>query len=229
MLVLGGSLKRREKMSARLGDILAQMYLMSTVLKRYQDVGESADAPLMHWNIQNSRYLAQEAFKGVIGNYPSKLVGMFLNLVVFPLGRPFAVQSDELGHQVAKLVISPSATRDRFTADCHLPKTSDEAVGALELAFAATIAAEPIDVKVRDAEKRGLFENNPDANVRDIANVAFKQGVVTAEEYAVLKRRDELRNIVIRVDDFPFDFDIATANKRDVAPSVGAVPVRIAA
>ncbi len=179
--------------------------------------------------MQNSRYLAQEAFKGVIANYPSKLVAMFLNFIIFPFGRPYAVQSDELGHQVAKLVISPSATRDRFTADCHLPKTSDEPVGALEMAFAATIAAEPIDAKVREAEKRGLFENNPDANVRDIAHVAFKLGVVTAAEYATLKRRDELRNIVIRVDDFPFDFDVATANKRNVEPSRVVIPERAAA
>jgi acyl-CoA dehydrogenase len=229
MLVLGGSLKRREKMSARLGDILAQMYLMSAALKRYHDVGQAADAALLHWNMQNSRYQAQEAFKGVIGNYPNKLVGMLLNFAIFPFGRPFTVVSDDIGHEVAKLMINPSATRDRFTADCHLPKTSDEPVGALELAFAATIAAEPIDAKVRDAEKRGLFDDNPDANVRDIAHVAFKQGVVTAEEYAVLKRRDEMRNIVIRVDDFPFDFDVATANKRSVAPSVAVVNERIAA
>ncbi len=126
-------------------------------------------------------------------------------------------------------MISPSATRDRFTEGCHLPKTSDEPVGALELAFAATIAAEPIDAKVREAEKRGLFDNNPDANVRDIADVAFKQGVVSAEEYVVLKRRDELRNIVIRVDDFPFDFDVATANKRNVQASAAGMPERLAA
>lgn len=230
MLVLGGSLKRREKISARLGDILAQMYLMSATLKRYRDDGQQqADAPLLHWNMCNSRYLAQEAFKGVIANYPSKLVGMFLNLVIFPLGRSFAVQSDEVGHQIAKLMISPSATRSRLTADCHLPKTVDEPVGALEQALAATIAAEPIDAKVRDAEKRGLFDNNPDANVRDIAYVAFKQGVVTAEEYVLLKRRDELRDIVVRVDDFPFDFDVATANRRNVAASKAAAPKLVAA
>ncbi len=229
MLVLGGSLKRREKISARLGDILAQMYLMSAALKRYQDVGEKADAPLLHWNMQNARYQAQEAFKGVLANYPNKLVSLFLNLVIFPLGRPFAVQSDEVGHQVAKLMINPSATRDRFTADCYIPKTTDDPVGAIEQALAATIAAEPIDAKVREAEKRGLFENNPDANVRDIAHVAFKQGVVNADEYAVLKRRDELRDIVVRVDDFPFDFDVATANKRNVEPSKGGMAERIAA
>ena len=82
---------------------------------------------------------------------------------------------------------------------------------------------------MREAERRGLFDGNPDANVRDIAHVAFKQGVVSAEEYAVLKRRDELRDIVVRVDDFPFDFDVATANKRNVEPSKAVIPERIAA
>jgi acyl-CoA dehydrogenase len=229
MLVLGGSLKRREIISARLGDILAQMYLMSAVLKRYQDDGQQkADAPLMHWNMMHSRYLAQEAFQGVIANYPSKLVGLLLRIVIFPFGRPFKMQPDSIGHQIAKLMISPSETRDRLTSDCHLPKSVDEPVGAIEQAFAATIAAEPIDTKVRKAEKQGVFENNPDANVRDISSVAFKLGVITAEEYAILKTRDELRDIVIRVDDFPFDFDVATAAKRNVEPSLTDMPGRAA-
>jgi acyl-CoA dehydrogenase len=230
MLVLGGSLKRREKISARLGDILAQMYLMSTVLKRYQDEGrQAADAPLLHWCMCNSRFLAQEAFTGVLANYPNKLIGKLLSFAIFPFGHPYVVQSDDLGHQVAKLLIAPSETRERLTANCYIPKTVDEPVGALEQALVAVIAAEPIDAKVRAAEKRGMFENNPQANVRDIAHVAFKQGVITAEEYAVLKRRDELRDIVIHVDDFPFDYGIATAAKRNVASSAEPVAERIAA
>ena len=36
--------------------------------------------------------------------------------VVFPLGRPYVVPSDALGHQVAHLLIPPSAPRDRLTA-----------------------------------------------------------------------------------------------------------------
>jgi acyl-CoA dehydrogenase len=230
MLVLGGGLKRREKLSARLGDILSQMYLMSTVLKRYEDEGrQQADSPLLHWSMWNSMYLAQEAFEGVIANYPSKLIGKLLHLAIFPFGHPYVIQSDEVGHRVAKLLITPSATRERLTADCYIPLTVDEPVGALEQALIATIAAEPIDVKVRDAEKRGLFANNPRANVRDIAHAAFQQGVVTAEEYAVLQHRDKLRDIVVHVDDFPFDYGVASANKRNVATSSAAIEERVAA
>ena len=210
MLVLGGGLKRREKLSARLGDILAQMYLMSATLKRYEAEGrQPADAPLLHWSIWDSMFKAQLAFDGVIANYPSKFVAFFLNRIIFPFGHPYVVPSDDLGHQVAKSLISPSATRDRLTAETFVPRTEKEAVGAVELALAATLEAEPIDAKVREAEKKGLLDDNPDANVRDIAHAAFAAGIVTAAEYAVLKRRNELRDIVIRVDDFPMDYGLS--------------------
>ncbi|MCP5268421.1 MAG: acyl-CoA dehydrogenase [Zoogloeaceae bacterium] len=210
MLVLGGGLKRREKLSARLGDILAQMYLMSATLKRYESEGrQQADAPLMHWSIWDSMFKAQLAFDGVIANYPSKFVAFVLNRLIFPFGHPYVVPADDLGHKVAKALIEPSATRDRLTAETYLPKTEQEAVGAVELALAATIEAEPIDAKIRAAEKSGKLNDNPDANVRDIAHAAFAAGIVSAAEYAVLKRRNELRDIVIRVDDFPMDYGLS--------------------
>jgi acyl-CoA dehydrogenase len=115
------------------------------------------------------------------------------------------VPSDRIGHQVAKLLIEPSASRDRLTAEAYVPKVESEAVGALELALAATIAAEPIEAKIRAAEKSGVLADNPEANVRDLAHAAFAAGIVTPAEYTVLKRRNELRDKVIHVDDFPHD------------------------
>jgi acyl-CoA dehydrogenase len=209
MLVLGGGLKRKEKISARLGDILAQMYLISATLKRYEAEGrQQADAALMHWSVQDSLVQAQEAFDGVLANYPSPLVGWF---------RPHVVPSDDIGHQVAKALISPSATRERLTAGCFVAKTEADAVGAIELALTATLEAEPIEAKIREAEKSGKFDGNPLANVRDVALAAYEAGVLSAAEYAVIKRRNELRDIVIRVDDFAPDFGVATAlNKPEV-------------
>jgi acyl-CoA dehydrogenase len=206
MLVLGGELKRREKLSARLGDILSMLYLCSATLKRYESEGrQQADAPLMHWAMWDAMYKAQMAFDGVIANFPVRWIGRMLYRLVFPLGHPYDVPSDRIGHQVAKLLIGPSASRDRLTAETYLPKTEAEAVGALELALAASIEAEPIEAKIRTAEKSGVLLDNPGANVRDLAHAAFAAGIVTSAEYAVLKRRNELRDVVIRVDDFPHD------------------------
>ena len=214
LLVLGGSVKRREKLSARLGDILAQMYLISCTLKRYEAEGrKKEDAALAHWAIWDAMYKAQQAFDGVIANFPVRFIAGVVNRIIFPWGHPYVVPSDEVGHQVAKALIVPSATRDRLTAECFLPLVENEPVGAIELALKATLEAEPIEAKIRAAEKEGRFEGNPRANVRDIAVVAFEAGVISAAEYDVMKRRNHLRDIVVRVDDFPFDYGVATANK----------------
>lgn len=214
MLVLGGSLKRRERLSARLGDVLSQMYLISATLKRFEDEGrQAADAPLAHWSIQDALFKAQEAFDGVLHNFPNRAVAWILRRIVFPWGHSQVQPSDRLGQDVARLLISPSATRDRLTAGCHLPDTADEPVGAIEQALAATLDAEPIEAKIRELEKRGALDGNPQANVRDIADAAVTIGGITAEEYAVVKRRNRLRDTVVKVDDFPFDLGAADADR----------------
>ncbi|WP_313463050.1 acyl-CoA dehydrogenase domain-containing protein, partial [Achromobacter sp.] len=131
--------------------------------------------------------------------------------IIFPWGRTQSLPSDKLGQDVARLLINPSATRDRLTAGCHLPDSADEPVGAIEQALAATLEAEPIEAKIRDLEKRGVLEGNPQANVRDIADAAYAAGGITAEEYAVVKRRNSLRDTVVKVDDFPFDLGASDA------------------
>lgn len=214
MLVLGGSLKRRERLSARLGDILSQMYLASAALKRFEDEGrQSADAPLAHWSVQDALFRLQDAIDGVLENYPNRLVAWGLRRIVFPWGRPQSLPADQLGQDVARLLINPGATRDRLTAGCHLPATADEPVGAIEQALAATLEAEPIESKIREFEKSGALEGNPQANVRDLADAVFAAGGITAEEYAVVKRRNTLRDTVVKVDDFPFDLGITGAVK----------------
>jgi acyl-CoA dehydrogenase len=222
MLVMGGDLKRREKLSARLGDILAQMYLVSATLKRYEAEGrQEADAPLMHWAVWDAMYRTQEAFEGVIANYPNRFFAWWLHKIIFPFGHPYVVPSDQVGQQVARILISPCPSRERLTADCHLPAGSDDPVGAIEQALAATLAAEPIETKIRKAEREGRFHGNPKANVRDIATAAFEARVIDAAEYEIVRRRNALRDIVVRVDDFPFDFGVASgarsAHDRKVA------------
>ena len=207
MLVMGGDLKRKEKLSARLGDILAQMYLCSATLKRYEDEGrQKADLPLLHWAIWDSMFKAQNAFEGVLSNYPNRFASWILRLVIFPFGRPYVVPSDRLGHEVAKLLIEPSATRDRLSAGMYLPDSEDDAVGVIELALQATMVAESIEAKIRAAEKAGKLAG------KDAAH-AHLAGVITAEELAQLARRAILRDKVIRVDDFPQDFGLSASRE----------------
>lgn len=206
MLVLGGSLKRRESLSARLGDVLSQMYLASAVLKRYEDEGRQAeDLPLVHWAMQDALFRAQAAMDGLLKNFPNRFVAGCLRCLVFFWGRPFSAPSDRLGQKVARLLTEPGAARERLTVGCYLPASSDEPVGAIEQALQATLAADAAQLKLRQLDKSGLLADNPQANVRDMTEAAHAAGALSDEEYALLRKRDALRDIVVRVDDFPFD------------------------
>ncbi len=205
MLVLGGSLKMRERLSARLGDCLSQMYLVSATLKRFEDDGRQADdAPLAHWAIQDALYRLQQAFEGVIANFPNRFIAALLRLAIFPWGRPFREPSDKLGKSVARALMKPGAARDRLTHSVHAPVSDTEPTGAIEAALAASLAAAPIDAKIRTFEKSGRLADNPQANVRDITHAAHMEGGIDDQEYAIVKHRDMLRDRVIAVDDFPF-------------------------
>ncbi|NYT66762.1 acyl-CoA dehydrogenase [Alcaligenaceae bacterium] len=217
MLTLGGSLKMRESLSARLGDVLSQMYLISATLKRFEDEGrQTDDAPLAHWAIQDAFFRLQVAYDGVLTNFPSRYIAWKLRFLTFPLGRPFTPPSDRLNHQVARLLITPSPSRDRLTANCYAPDNEHDPVGIIEAAMHAALAAEAVERKIRQFEKTGALINNPIANVRDIAQAAHAAGGITDEEYAIIAKRNTLRDRVIAVDSFPFDLhhtDPATSSQ----------------
>jgi len=207
MLVLGGGLKRREKLSARLGDILSLLYLCSATLKRYEDDGrQAADAPLMHWAIWDAMFKAQNAFEGVIANYPSKAVAWFLRRIIFPLGRPYVVPSDRLGHEVAALLIAPSATRDRLTRDMFIALDPNDPLAKIEAALPAVIAADAVEARVREALKAGTVRGSTS---QERVDNAVATGVITEAEAQSIERARVLADDVIRVDDFEPDAALA--------------------
>ena len=105
MFVLGGALKRRERLSARLGDILSELYLASSALKRFEDDGRpTEDVPLLHWSVQDALARAEDAFYGLFQNLPGPFVGPVLRFIVFPWGRRFPRPADHLGHHAANLL-----------------------------------------------------------------------------------------------------------------------------
>lgn len=203
MLVMGGALKRREKLSARLGDILSLMYLISATLKRYEDDGRpQADKPLLDWAVWDAMFRVQSAFEGIISNYPNRFAGWLLARFIFPLGRPYVTASDRLGHEVAQLLIEPSATRDRLTADVYVPDDMSDPIANLEVALGACIQAEAIDAKIRRAQREGKIDAR---NANALTQAALSAGIITQVEHAQLARAAALRNEAIRVDDFPPD------------------------
>jgi acyl-CoA dehydrogenase len=220
MLAMGGALKRKEKISGRLGDVLSMMYLVSATLKHYEDQGRlKTDLPLVRWAVRDALYSAQQAIDQVLSNFPVKALATFLRWAIFPLGTPFRPPLDSRNHECAKIALEPGAARDRLTAGIYLPKGEADATAVLETAFLAAVACEPIEKKFREAVKSGALE--PRSGV-DTALAAREKGVITPEEYAQWQRKEVLRKRVIMVDDFPQDF-----GRAEIMDKLGeAKPVR---
>jgi acyl-CoA dehydrogenase len=205
MLSLGGSLKRKEKISARLGDILSMLFAASCAIKHYELLGQPASLKATaQWAVRDCLYKAAQAFGAVLANYPSRILGRLLAAWLFPLGMGQRPPSDELGRRAAASISSPGEARDMLTALCVGTDQSKDPMTALQKALDALLKAEPIDARIRAAEKTGLFQGHPLANVRDLPKLAAEKGVITRDELEQLLERDRLRDEVIHVDDFPF-------------------------
>src|SRR4029453_1512328 len=136
LMVLGGSFKFREKLSGRLADVLAPLYMCSAVLKRFEDTRrQSEDLPLVNWAMRDSLYVIQNRLINVIRNFPLWWLRPVLRTLVFPLGLSYREPSDGLGKRAARVLLNESMTRDRLVAGIHQSKGND-AMGDLNRAFA---------------------------------------------------------------------------------------------
>ena len=204
MFVIGGSLKRKEKLSARLGDVLSLLYLSSCALKFYDQRGRQTDElPLLRWALYDCSFKIQVAMDGIIANFPNRPIAFLLRRLVFPRGLTLIQPGDQMGHEVADLLIQPSAARSRLIAGIYLPNDENDVIGKLEAAMHAVIAVEPIEAKVRAAKKAGrLTTHGADAQWEE----AMKLSVITETELAQWKRARALQHEVIMVDDFDKHF-----------------------
>ncbi|GLQ88121.1 acyl-CoA dehydrogenase [Dyella flagellata] len=212
MGVLGGKLKFKEKLSARLGDVLSYLYIASAMLKRYEDTGRpEADRPLLAWAFHECMWRTQMALDGAIRNFPVRPVSWLLRGLVFPFGRREVPPSDRLGRRVAALITAPGEARDRLLEWAYLTPTSNNTVGRMNELLPDVIAAEPVERKFLKAQKAGQFKSHDYLGQLD---EAMRSGVIDHSEAALLKRVREGVFEFISVDDFdPAELQSAITRK----------------
>ena len=201
MLMLGGDLKRKEMLSARLGDVLSHLYIASAVLKFYEDNGRQvADLPFVHYSVQRNLYEIGRAFAGFFSNFPNRLVGKLLKGLVFPFGINYQLPDDEMAMQISDALLKPSVIRDRLTHLCYLGEGENDPTGSMEQAFLAVHAAQPLMKKIFQAQKDGKIARKLPLDVT--INKAAEAGVLSAEEVTQLEQMNKLRFAAISVDSF---------------------------
>jgi acyl-CoA dehydrogenase len=189
LLTMGGALKRKEMISARLGDILAELYLLSGALKRWQDEGrQEADFPLLAFCMETGLKTIDARFQEVFANFPNRFVALFLKLIVQPLGIRRHGPRDALTRQCAEILMQPSETRERLTPDLYIDD-ADDGLARLERAFRAVTAAEPVTKKMHEAKIRDWRE-------------AKEKGVINSVEAKEMEAMSDALAMAIDVDDF---------------------------
>ena len=203
MATMGGDLKRRERISARLGDILSMLYLTSTILKKYHDEGRQVqDLPLVQWGCEDNLAKAQLALDELFDNFPNRIVATVLKRVVFPWGRLLRRPSDALDHKVARIMQTPCEARTRLGSHLYLTQEPNNQLGLLEKALTDILAAEPLFDKVVHAANKRL----PFYRLGEVADLGLELGVLSHAEAEKLRIAEAGRLHVINVDDFdPID------------------------
>ena len=203
MLTLGGALKKKEKTSARLGDVLSHLYMASAVLKRYRDQGsQHADQAIVAWSLHYHFYKIEQALKLLTYNFPSKVVGFILRRLVLPLGNHELPPGDRLGHKAASLILNPNETRARLTDGIDKTVSEHHFIAKMNETLIKVIDAEPLERRILKAIKSGELDA---ITPSDCLDQALEKEIISKSEFNKLTVvRAEVME-VISVDDFAFD------------------------
>ena len=200
LAVLGGALKRKEKLSARLGDVLAQLYIASAAIQRFETQGrKEEDIPYLQWTCEDALYQAQQQLDNFLHNFPNRWISRWLRFFIFPLGRPYSPPGDALGHRIAASILEPGATRDRLTSGIYITSKPDDPLGRIECALEAVMDATEAEEKLRRARKAGVVTALDD----EIAITELRKAdLINEEEEALLRKAAQSVWQAIIVDSF---------------------------
>jgi acyl-CoA dehydrogenase len=216
MLILGGKMKQKEHLSARLGDVLSYLYICSAMLKRYEAQGRpAADQAILAWTFHNYMHRTQIALQKVVDNFPARWMRPLIGFVVFPFGRREIAPGDRLTHRVAQLLLTPSDTRSRLSDGVFISPESGHPVSTMEAALPEVINAEPLERKLLKAHKLGQIEGITwEERLKD----AVEKSVLNQQEADTLEHVRELVMEIIAVDEFTTE-ELAAGRKPE--PPVG--------
>jgi acyl-CoA dehydrogenase len=201
MLLLGGELKRKERLSARLGDVLSHLYLASTVIKYYADEGFPADdLPYVEWCLQSALCTIQEAFDEFFSNFKPGWIARCLKACIFPLGRAYCAPADKLESVLAVSMMTPSKVHERMMKNVYVGNKTDDPVRRLVVAYELDIKLAPVRYKIKQAIAAGVIKNNTKEAI--VVEAAARVGVITADERTELENCNEMIKDVLEVDAF---------------------------
>lgn len=200
LICLGGDLKRKERLSARLADGMSYLYLAMAALRNAQLQQDNPD-DLLHakWAVTYCFYHAQKAMIGLCRNFPSRALGMIVRLLAFPFGQTMAAPSDKLDHKLAVLMTNNNHYRDALKKAVYLSGDPDQPIDRMEHALQLILDTEELSKKTSDL-KRYKF-----GKLTEKLQEKCAKGEISKAEMDKLLAVEDARWNAILVDEFTFD------------------------
>lgn len=209
LMVLGGSLKRRERLSARLADAWSHLYIAMACLYLCK-ANEEQDDYVAHttWAVQYCLHRSQKAMIDFLRNFPNRWIGWKFRALAFPFGQTMKAPSDIQDAKMSRLMTTNNAYRDFLKSMVFLTGNPNEPIDRMEHAFQLLMEHEGLYKKISHL-KRFKF-----SQLKDKLQEEVDAGHITAEEKDILIQMERARWDAEQVDEFPSD----ALNQKAYAP-----------
>ncbi|APE29890.1 acyl-CoA dehydrogenase [Halomonas aestuarii] len=211
MASLGSTLKQREMLSARLGDVLSNLYLASMTLKQWHEGDKvEGEAALLHYGCRFLLGRAEQALDELFDNLPSRALGRTLRLVVMPTGRRWKRPQDALTREIAQAVSRDTALRRHLLEATWQENdgSRDNPLAHYNGLLATQERAEGLYRQVNKAYAKGKLPAqalHPEQRVE----AALAEGLIGEEDAAFMREREAAVLELLTVDDFEYDAFVA--------------------
>ncbi|MBW0147769.1 acyl-CoA dehydrogenase [Marinobacter sp. CAU 1620] len=208
MTTLGSELKMRELISARLGDMLSNLYLASMVLKNWHESQPvEGEREVMEYSLGLLLYRTENALDEFLQNLPNRVVAMALRAITMPLGRRWDAPHDDLSRTLARAISTDTPIRNKLISGVW----TTDGEGTVENPLARYNGllkdydkAEQLYRKVNKAYAKGELPMTA-LHPEERFEAALEAGIYTKEEADFMRQYETVVLEMLTVDDFPFD------------------------
>ncbi|MCP8900010.1 acyl-CoA dehydrogenase [Gilvimarinus xylanilyticus] len=198
--VLGGDLKRRELLSARLGDVHSQLFIACSILKFHGAHPRTAEEDAhAEYALKQAFHKAQTSLQAFYANFPSKFLGWAFKFATFLWGSPYKAPNDSDIRKLGGLIMEDTSVRKMLAGYVYMNHNPEDAVGRVESTYQLLNDLGDVWHTFSRAQAKGELEGDTlDERLDD----AVAKGVIEQADVEPLKTYDARRYDCLLTDNF---------------------------
>lgn len=194
LVILGPSLKKRENISARFGDILSNCYLITATLREFENNPNEQDKNLVDYICNYCFNEIQIAREEIISNIG--FIGFLLPLAKI---NPFSIKAkDKLNAKIVKNLNNQDYLKS-LTSSLFISSNEKDRLNVIQEAVKQNKECETSFKKLKESIKNESIKKD---SFENMTNELLEKNILTFEEIEKMKKAHALKQEVISVDTF---------------------------